>query len=368
MNNTTDNNLVLPPDENEISLVELANAVLRNWRVLAILPFLLVLVVTAWTFTRDRTYAATASFVPQTEGRAATGASTLAQQFGVNLGTERPGQSPHFYVGLLQSRTLLRQIVEAEYQIPVGDGRIWRGTLVDYWELGDRGAQRAPERRATEILRRAISTSVVRETGVVQLRVSSEHALLAERIAERLLELMNEFNLEVQRARAQEESRFIASRMAEAHAELLAAEDVLQDFLRQNRAFLNSPELVFEHDRLQRQVQMRQEVYTSLLRSQEQARIDAARDVPMFTVIDRPAGSAEPEGRGLVLRGMLALMLGLLLAVFVILVMEVGRRGRETEDPQYREFQGLAREAWDDLRHPGRWVRRGEKAVPAGDR
>lgn len=357
-----------PPYEDEISLVEIANTVLRNWRVVVVVPVLLMLVVAAWSLTQDRKYAASASFMPQVaEGRGVGGAAALAQQFGVSLGTERPGQSPQFYVGLLRSRTLLRKAVESEYHVPEDEGRIWRGSLIQYWELDDEVSSRFPWQRATEILSDAMSASVGRETDVVQLTVSSGHPVLAEQIAERLLDLLNEFNLEVRQGRAQEEGRFISGRLAEAQAELRAAEGALQDFLRQNREFGNSPELGFEHDRLQRQVMMRQEVYTALLRSQEQARIDAVRDTPLFTVIDHPAGTAEPEGRGTIMRALLAFILGLMLAVFIAFVIEFARRSREAQDPHYKEFQSLTREAWDDLRHPRRWMRKSDKGVAAGD-
>jgi uncharacterized protein involved in exopolysaccharide biosynthesis len=368
MNQPKDQHPADPPHEDEISLVEIANTVLRHWRVIVVLPVLLMLVVAAWSLTRDRRYAASASFMPQVaEGRGAGGAAALAQQFGVSLGTDRPGQSPQFYVDLLRSRTLLREAVESEYHVPTDEGRTWRGSLIQYWELGDGVRSGPPWRQATEIVSDAISASVSRETGVVQLNVSSDHPVLAEQIAERLLELLNEYNLEVRQGRAQEEGRFISGRLSEAQAELRAAEGALQDFLRQNREFGNSPELAFEHDRLQRQVMMRQEVYTSLLRSQEQARIDAVRDTPLLTVIDHPAGTAEPEGRGTVLRAMLAFMLGLMLAVFIAFTTEFARRGRETDDPHYQEFQSLSREAWEDLRHPGRWMRKSKKGLAARD-
>jgi uncharacterized protein involved in exopolysaccharide biosynthesis len=329
-------------------------------------PLALALVVGLRTMGQDRTYAASASFIPQAaEGRGGGGASALAQQFGISLGSERPGQSPQFYVDLLRSRTVLREAVEAEYRLPAEDGTSRRANLIQLWDIEAGGNMLPPWRQAADRLKDRISTSVVRETGLVQLTVSASHPALAEQIAERLLEILDTFNTEVRQGRAQEESRFIGGRLTAAQAELRAVENALQNFLRQNREFRNSPELTFEHDRLQRQVTMRQEVYTSLLRSQEQARIDAVRDTPLFTVVDHPAGTAEPEGRGTVLRAILAFMLGLMVAVAVAFIREATRRGRESEDPHYREFQGLARQAWDDLRHPKRWVRRSEKEVVA---
>jgi uncharacterized protein involved in exopolysaccharide biosynthesis len=353
--------------DDEISLVEIANTILRQWRMVLTIPLVLALAVGLWSLSRDRTYVASTSFLPQAaEGRSGGGAAALAQQFGVSLGSERPGQSPQFYVDLLRSRAVLREAVESEYQAPGTDGTTRRANLIELFGIEADGNVAPAWRRAADRLRNAISTSVARETGLVQLTVSASDPALAEQIAGRLLEILETFNTEVRQSRAQEEGRFIGGRLTEAQAELRAVENALQEFLRQNREFRNSPELTFEYDRLQRQVAMRQEVFTSLLRSQEQARIDAVRDTPLFTVVDHPAGTAEPEGRGTVVRAILAFMLGLMVAVLVAFIREASRRGLDAEDPEYREFHGLARQAWDDLRHPKRWLGRREKPVTAG--
>lgn len=350
-------------DADAISPVEIANTILRNWHVVALLPLAFALVAGVWTLTQSRTYAATATFMPQAaEGRRSSAASAVAQQFGVSLGSERPAQSPQFYVDLLQSLTILRDAVESEYDLPMENGTVRSATLVEIFEIEE--PDEIPTwRRAVRMLRENLSTSVNRETGVVRLTVTASHPALGEQVAERLLGLLNEFNLEVRQGRAQEEGRFFAGRVREAQAELLAAERLLQDFLRQNREFRNSPELAFEHDRLQRQVAMRQDVYTSLLRSQEEVRIDAVRDTPLLTVIDQPAGSAEPEGRGMILRVLLAFILGLFIALFIAFAREFTRRSREINDPEYREFKWLARQAWNEIRRPQKWLQRGEDPV-----
>jgi uncharacterized protein involved in exopolysaccharide biosynthesis len=357
----------IPPGQDEVSLVEFANTVLRHWRIILVIPSAFAVIVFSWTITRERSYSASASFVPQVaDTRGMGGAAALAQQFGVNLGSERPGQSPQFYVELLRSPTLLREVVRTEFQLPSGGGPPVQHTLIQHWDL-EEGWRRSPSQRAVEMLRDRISASVNRETGIVRIAVSSEDPHLSEQIVDQLLYLLNEYNLSVRQDRAREEGRFIEGRIAESQRELIAAEEALQHFLSHNRDFRNSPELTFEHDRLQRQVMMRQEVYSSLLRSQEQARIDAVRDTPLFTVIDHPSGSAEPEGRGTVGRVVLAILVGLMLAVLTAYLVEFARRRREAEDPNYREMQTLAREAWEDARHPGRWMRGRRKAVAARD-
>ena len=260
--NTTNNGQTIPVPE-EISLVEVMYAVLRNWRAVVVLPLALAVVVGIMSLNRKRFFAATATFVPQTaENRTLSSAAALAAQFGVNLGSDRAGQSPQFYEDLLRTSTILRRAVESEYQLPAGTGQARSGTLIQYWKLDEEKVPTPAWRRGVDRLRGSLATTVRRETGIIELKVYSDNPLIAEQVGTRLLELLNDYNLEVRQTRAREESRFIGGRLNEAQTELRAAEDALESFLRGNRDFRNSPDLTFQHDRLQRQVTARQEVYT----------------------------------------------------------------------------------------------------------
>jgi uncharacterized protein involved in exopolysaccharide biosynthesis len=266
------------PNSESMSLLRIASTVLRSWRMVIALPLLLALLVGIYTLTRPRQYYASASFLPKTmDASSARGAAALAQQFGVNIGGDRPGESPQFYLDLIRNRSILRQVVEHKYTIESESGARRQATLVDLYDVeGD--AVVPAWRKAAEELSNQITASSVKETGLVQFTVSAPQPKLAEQVAERLLNVLNGFNTELRRSRAEEEGRFIRGRVEDARTELLAAERALQNFLVRNREFRNSPQLAFENERLERQVEMRQEVYSSLVRSQEQARVDAVRD------------------------------------------------------------------------------------------
>ena len=353
---TTD---AVPLNAEGVKLVDLANPLLRQWRIVVALPLVLAAVTGTVTLLQDREYSAKASFLPEVEGRGASGALALAQQFGVSMGADRPGQSPAFYVDLLQSPAILRQAVESSYAVRSEEGVV-EGTLVTLFDI-EKDGPLPPWRRAVEKLVSNVDASASRETGVVDLKVTAEDPSLAEQIAARLLALLNEFNIDTRQSRAQEEGRFVGARVEEARAQLRAAEEELQSFLRQNREYLNSPELSFTHDRLQRQLLMRQDLYLSLLRAQQQARIDAVRDTPLLTVIAWPEGSAEPEPRGTIVRTTLAFLFGLLVAALIAYVQDYSHRNREAGDPGYREFQRLSRQFLDEVRQPMRWMRRGRR-------
>jgi uncharacterized protein involved in exopolysaccharide biosynthesis len=350
----------VPPEGSEtISLIELVNAILRNWRMVLVLPLALALVAGVRGLLAKRSYVAQATFVSQSggESRALSGAAALAMQFGVNLGASGGGQSPQFYEGLLKTTTILRRAVESEYEYPGVNGQRRKGTLIHQWGIDTVKSPDPEWRRAIDRLRGMVGTTVRRETGVIELRVSSGNPAEAEAIATRLLDLLNDYNLEVRQTRAREESRFISGRMSDAQSALRSAEDALEQFLRQNRDFRNSPELTFQHDRLQRAVTAQQDVYSSLLAGQEQARLDAMRDTPVLQVIDAPAGSAQPQSRKVALRTVIAFLTGLLVAIALAVLREMSRRSRATNDPHFREFEDLVRRIWSEVRRPGQWLK-----------
>ena len=147
------------------------------------------------------------------------------------------------------------------------------------------------------VLRRDVISSAVatRTTGMVTVNVRTESPVVSMRIAERLLEGLNRFNLVTRQSQAGEERRFTEARYEAARLSLREAENKLQQWLQENRQYSNSPQLTFERDRLQSQVSLRQQVFQTLAQQYEDARIKEVRDTPVITVIERPMLPARPD-------------------------------------------------------------------------
>ena len=94
-----------------------------------------------------------------------------------------------------------------------------------------------------------------------------------------------------------QEREFVEGRLAQSMAELTDAEARYEAFLTSNRLF-DSPQLSFERDRHEREVNMLQQVVTSLRTSAEQARIEAVRNTPAITVLDPARAPVKGNGRG----------------------------------------------------------------------
>jgi uncharacterized protein involved in exopolysaccharide biosynthesis len=334
------------PDE--VSLLTALTVVVEQWRVVARVAGVLVLAVVAWTLLRTRTYTAVTAFMPQASEGARSSAAGLAARFGVTLPAADPGQSPQFYGQLATSEELLRHLVDSAYATGPDAPPT---SLVELLEAG--GGTAAEQRmEAVQELRERIRVTLDAETGVVRVGVTTRWPAVSQQVAAGLLALLNDFNLTRRQSRAGAERRFVEGRLQEAATELRAAEDELQGFLQRNRQYQDSPQLQFAFDRLQRAVSMRQGVYTSLVERYEEARIEEVRDTPVLTVVEPPRLPERPDRRRVLVKAVMALLVGLVAGAAVVGWRHALSTARATDPASAARLAG----ALDRLRaEVGRW-------------
>lgn len=294
----------LGPDSGpvELPVSGLVDVLLRHRRHALVPPVIAVAAVLALTLMQARFYTSTASFMPQTRSAPAA-LSGLAAQLGVALPAAEATRSPAFYADLLRTRQLLTRVVDARSSDAMLIERLARS--------GRTPALRRED--AVRRLRNLMTVDLVQRTGVIRVAVRAPGPVLARDIVVRLIDELNTFNLDVRRSQASAERQFTEQRVAQIRQELRDAEDRLQTFLQRNREFASSPQLRFEQDRLAREVAMRQQLYTSLSQAHEQAKIDEIRDTPVIVVVEGPEAPVKPDSRGLLRKGFLALLGGLVL-------------------------------------------------------
>jgi uncharacterized protein involved in exopolysaccharide biosynthesis len=321
--------------------IEAANVVLRHWRLVLLVPLGLAFLVGLWGLLKPRDYSSSASFMPNQESSTASSLAGIAAQFGVNIGGGGAGNSPQFYADLLTSHDLLRATVLTPFGAQGLD-------LVRTWDVSGSDSARKVERAIT-LLGRRLTVDVRAETGVIALTATTRHADLSERIVSRMIDLVNAFNLNTRQSQAAAQRRFIEEQLKVSRGQLLQAEDSLQAFLEHNRSYQSSPQLQFEESRLQRHVDLRQQVYTSLSQSYEQARIDEVRSTPVITVVSPAELPARPDRRHLFLKVTIALVLGGILGLVLAFGAEYVRRARQLEPGDFAEFGALWRSVVRDL-------------------
>lgn len=269
--------------------------------------------VTIYTLVKGRTYTATASFMSQSKGNVGN-LGGLAAQFGIALPADMGGDSPQFYVDLITSREILDSVVAVPYALATPTGV--RQESLDRVYDADQGDTPA-QRRAYVIrkLREHLSATIGKQTGVVNLSVTTPDPYLSRAIAARIVDQINSFNLRKRQSRATAERAFTEGRLAAARTDLQSAEDRLEGFMQGNRDYRAAPRLALEYDRLSRDVTTKQALVTTLTQAFEQAKIEEVRDTPIITVLDSPEVPPNPDPRGLVTKIIFSLLLGALIGI-----------------------------------------------------
>ncbi|MDB4888781.1 MAG: lipopolysaccharide biosynthesis protein [Gemmatimonadetes bacterium] len=342
----------------ELSVVGALNIVLQNAALIVLCSAVLFVATVIVLILQPATYTSASSFMPQTR-RSAPSLSGLAAQFGLSLPGEEPRQSPAFYTELIGTREILGALADARYSDPT----LNRGDSVTLVDVLGKGPRTAALRRELAIrkLRKLVTTNISLKTGVIEVTVASRYPALAMQANRRLLDLVNQFNLEKRQSQAAGERRFVERRLQDVQIDLRSAEDRLQAFLQRNAIYRNSPQLSFEHDRLERAITMQQQLYTSLAQSFEQARIDEIRDSPLVTVIEEPSMPLVPEGKGLTKGGAIALFAGALLGLAIAFGRYAIQHGRAGSPDELSRFRTLLRRM---ARHPWRARRMRAESSP----
>jgi tyrosine-protein kinase Etk/Wzc len=338
-----------PTSAEDVSLIQLLTPLVRRWRLIAGTAIVCAAVAAVVLFLQRPVYTAQTSFTPETPNNASltsslAGLAGLAGQMGISV-PSAGSVSPDFFAMVLHSREILRSTLRTEFADPTSDSSRVRRSLLDILKV--RG--KTPEQRLQEGTRRLEhQTEVVidRRTGIVSLAVEMPSPDLAAAVANLMVEQLNRFNLERRQSQSREERRFSGERLATAERELRAAEQAHLAFLQRNRVYTESPLLNFEANRLSREVQLKQEVFLTLTKSYEQARIAEVRDTPVLTVIDSAVAPVKRTRPRRMLGVLIAFMVGGLIGTAAAYVVDLRARGRWRGRSDYRELQ----EAWEEAK------------------
>ena len=291
--------------DGSLDLVRLMNILIRRWRMVMGLPLVIAFITAGYTLTVPSTYVATARFMP--EGREDSGVrsslGSLMGQFGTTLGVQIGNQSSDVFAEVITSHELMSSILKSSFPDPRQESSN-AADSVSLLVLLEKDDSDPDLRLALEDLRGRVSASVDPQTGIIQLSVESGWPTLSADVANHFVALLDEYNEETRRSRTGRRRSFVEERSLEAEVALRDTESELREFLERNRSWDQSPQLVFEEGRLRRVVAVQQEIYQTLAREYELARIDEVDEQPILTLIDPavpPLTRSKPKRRQIVL-------------------------------------------------------------------
>ena len=217
---------------------------------------------------------------------------------------------------ILESRTLGIEVLRAQYSFDDGGEKV-NTTLYAYL-----GAENEDEALLGLAGLRAID--IDKETGMLTLSVRTATPQLSAQICERYVEALEKFNDETRHASAAHHGEFIRERLNHTLAELAAAEEELANFKARNMR-MNDPELELARMRLERDVVLKSQVFTTLTSQAEVARIEEAKNIPVVRILDRPTVPAVPVPVPLVAGMVAGLIVGVILALTSVAGVEFWR-------------------------------------------
>jgi uncharacterized protein involved in exopolysaccharide biosynthesis len=298
-------------------ILETLAGIIRHRVFASILVFLCGGVAALATSRVEPWYVATATIFPaaQSNPMGALGFAGIANLVG-NLGGGMGGSSQFpIYENVVQSERLIADLLDT--RLPET-----RGTLLDHLEIPEPD----PTRRmvaATAVVREAVRYDTDKKTGLVLISYRDRDPEVAAAVANRILELLNDFDISTSAELAAERRRFVDARLAEARDSLELAERQLEGFAAENLRIGRAPDLLLAQARLERELNIRQEVYLALRKEAEMARIEEQRTVPAISVLDHASVPVLPAGPSLVRNVALGIVLGVLgtFALFAFLAL-----------------------------------------------
>lgn len=293
---------------------------------------------------------------------------TYATRIGINVATKRdrtsqldevmsggaPAQELGFFREMLVSAPLLSAAAKGPYRVVTPDSVI-SGPLATFY--GFKGRPDQYQHRMAKILADDIRVTGSPETGNMWITVDAPYPDLAQQIAYTLVRQLNDYRDRQRLARAEAEREFVQGRLEEARVELRTAEQQLLEFREENRDF-SSPMLGMNEARLERNVAMKQQLYTSLLQLYDRARIEEARNFPPFTLIESPEWPLKPERSSAAAVPLLDAILGLLIGIVLAFIRQRMTETSASPTPAFEHYTELKRQAVRDLRQPLRSFRR----------
>ncbi|MEX2181713.1 MAG: hypothetical protein WD771_06700 [Gemmatimonadaceae bacterium] len=345
-----------PSDEApDLDLFGAASAYLRHLKVALGIPATLVVLVGAIILTTPRRYTVTVAFTPTGQSGAGSQLAGLAAQFGLaGAGGSAASESPDFYADLVRSDFVLQAVVQRAYVVPRA-----QTTGMDTIDLvaafgTDTTAPAVMREVAADELRSRLRVKVAPKTGIVSVSVWTEDPGLSVQIVGRILDELGYFNRLIRQSQARDERIFLQGRVDSAQSDLREAQDRMQVFLQRNRDFAGSPQLQFEHARIQQDISVQQALYSTLAQAYENARIEEVRATPVLTVVQPPVLPARPDRRGLVTRSLLTGILGWFVGLAMVFFLDMLEQRRRNSPADVAVLADLWRARRDGF---SQWVR-----------
>lgn len=371
-------NEALKKGGNTISLVDIVLVLARHRLLIGKIVLVFVTLGAAYTLLAPDEYTSNAKVVREaqtgTPDLGSIGGLGALRGLGVNLGGATSGLSPSAFPNVLNSRNVRLAVVRETYDFPDTEQpmtfveyanrppgalqQVFRYTVRFPWTLkqmltqegertagvarSDSGAL-APSRKEFDAMRqlsKMVSTSVDPENGLMTITLTAQDPELAAELNSAVVRHLTERVRQIRTKKVRSQLEFVENRFQEAEKELEESEERLARFLERNQD-PTTASLRFERDRLRRQVNFKEQLYSELQSQVTEARIDLQRRQPVVTIVEDPVVPKYPSSTSGAVLIALSVIGGLFVAVTFILSQVFLFGGTAEEEEKVDEIKAL---------------------------
>ncbi|PEN14518.1 hypothetical protein CRI94_05700 [Longibacter salinarum] len=340
----------------DVSLLDLLLVLVEKRSLIVRTALVAVLLGSTYAFLASDSYVSTAKLSRESEQSGGGlsqlgGLGALSGGLGINLGTlSGGGMNSAAFQEVLESREVRLSVARDTFWFPDAQKRM---TFVEYVDQPagllqriidavmrgddaadttgtnatavDGGIRKMTEQEgdAVEMISQLMSSSINQDSGLMTVSVQAGDPVLSAEVASSFIRHLTDRVRELRTAKVRERVAFVESRFQEVGAELNEAEDDLAQFLEQNQNPTTAT-LKFQEDRLRRQVNFKQQLYSDLRGQLTQARLDLQRQQPVVTVVEKPVPPLQKSGPNrllfIILSGVVGVLLGCGIAITLTLV------------------------------------------------
>jgi len=342
------------PEREEFHLIDYVNVVLKRRWMIVIGVFLCVLFVGIRLKMQSPVYTASAKFLPSRNPEMTSRMGTLIGTSG-RIESLENNVTSEYYTLLLKSSPFLERIANKKFfSKKLGE----EVDLISYYQVE---ADNKIE-RSTIIIKTigdSLEISTDRTTKVVSISYSTGEPELSAAIVNVFLEELIIYNQDVKESKTKQNREFIESQLNENRKLLQNAETELANFTAKNR-IIGTPALEVELDRLKRNVKVQEEVFLTLRKQLELAKIEEQEKKPVIEILEKAAPplyrSSPKVRRNVILAGFVSLFLFIGIAFALEYISKINHEGEG-----YKEFSKNLNSIKNDFRFFTKIVKKRKK-------
>jgi len=266
-------------NEEEIDIVEVVKKLWRNRKLISMVTVFFMIIGIVYAIFATPIYKSTLTMYPAAGGEKMGGLMSMAASFGISSGGSK---ETYNIEDVVKSRTIAREVVLHKWKTKKYEKLV---SLIEYGGKEVKDTVNAVY-GAVNNYGKMVSISTNKKTGLITLNVETSDPVLCAEIGNYLGKALTKYVQEYQGSKAIDNIEHINKRLLSVNNELKDIEEDLKIFQIKNRD-MSSPQTQLEYGRLQRKLQIKQQVYLTLNQQIELAQIDKIKKSPVINILDK---------------------------------------------------------------------------------